>query len=479
MSTDPSSHRPAITTGALIFLAILCTTFAGGRQSIELCAWLAPVPWLLWVRRVDSWRGRGLVLLAALFAATTQLATIVTPPMPWFMPIAYGLPGGLGLWVVLMIWDALRRRTSEGHAIVAFAALNALSDWSGAMGSPLGTWGTTSAGVPDSLVLLQLASVLGVAGVGFVMGWAPAWLAAILANPERRWRGHTLALALGLAAVFGFGTWRLAQPSDATTTTVGAVTTALGFGEGGLPQREELAAEVDVLFERSQRAAERGARLVVWNEGATAVRPEEEAALVDRGKAFAAAHGVDLVLAYIIVTNEQPLAFDNLAVFIDDRGEVLTRYYKRHPVPGETEPSDNPVPRLERPYGTVSLAICYDADFPEMSRAHAAAGADFVALPSSDWAGIDPIHTLMSRVRAIEGGYALLRSTRWAASAGFDSLGRVRGWMRADEDAHVLLVDLPIERRETVYARLGNAPVALAGLYVLALVVVAVRRRKD
>lgn len=347
------------------------------------------------------------------------------------------------------------------------------------MTSPMGTWATSSAGVPDDLVLLQLASVLGVAGIGFVMGWVPAWIAAVLANPKRRWRGHTVALAAALAAVFGFGTWRLAQPSKAPTVSVAAVTTDLGFGEGGLPDSETLAAEVDALFTRSLHAAERGARLIVWNEGATAVRPNEEPALLERGRAFAAEHQVDLVLAYIVVTHEAPLAFDNLAVFIADDGAVLTRYYKRHPVPGETEPSDNPVPRLERPYGTVSLGICYDADFPEMARAHAAVGADLVALPSSDWAGIDPIHTKMSRLRAIEGGYAMLRSTRWAASAGFDSLGRVRGWMRTDEEHdQVLVTELPIARRSTVYSRIGDWPMAFAGLYLLMLTALALRRRR-
>jgi len=477
-SSATTPHRPAVTTAGLVALAMLCTFFAGGRQAIELCAWLAPVPWLLWVRRVDDWRGRGLVLCAALVAAIAQLATIVTPPMSPLIALAFGVPAGLGLWLMLMVWDWLRRRTSEGHAILAFAALNALSDWSGAMTSPMGTWATSSAGVTDDLALLQLTSVFGVAGIGFIMGWVPAWLAAVLAHPERRWRGHTLAIAVALAGVYGFGTWRLAQPSEAPTVAVAAVTTELGFGEGGLPDREQLAAEVDALFGRSLHAADRGARLVVWNEGATAVRPEEERALVDRGRRFAAEHHVDLVLAYIVVTGEGPLTFDNLAVFIDESGEVLTRYYKRHPVPGETEPSDNPVPRLERPYGTVSLAICYDADFPEMSRAHAAVGADLVALPSSDWAGIDPIHTKMSRVRAIEGGYSVLRSTRWAASAAFDPEGRIRGWMRADE-AHqqVLLAELPVARRATLYTRIGNAPVALPALYLLALGVLALRRR--
>ncbi len=475
-----SAHRPSVTTPVLVAAALLLTFFAGGRQAIELCAWLAPVPWLLWVRRVEGWRGRLLVLVAALVATVAQLLTIVTEPLGPLPAFGYGVPAGLGFWLVLMAWDLLRRRTTERRAIYAFAALTAVWDWAAAMTTPMGAWATRSAGVTDDLVLLQLGSLLGVGGIGFMMGWVPAWLAAVLASPDRRWRADGLALVLALGAVFGFGVWRLAQPSDAPTVTVAGVTTDLGFGPQGLPDRDALAVEVDALFERSAGAAARGARLVVWNEGATAVRPDEEDALVERGRAFARAHSVDLVLAYIRVTAEQPLAFDNLAVFIGAGGEELSRYHKRHPVPGETEPSSNPVPELHRPYGTVSLAICYDADFPEMVRQHARVGAELVAVPSSDWAGIDPIHTKMSRLRAIEGGYSLLRPTRWAASAGFDSLGRIRGWMRTDErHDQVLLVDLPVAERTTVYERIGDVPIAFAGLYLVALLVAALRRRRQ
>ena len=176
------------------------------------------------------------------------------------------------------------------------------------------------------------------------------------------------------------------------------------------------------------------------------------------------------MLAYIVVTEAgPPLAFQNKAAFLDDTGALLATYHKRHPVPGETTPSDNRVPRIERPYGTGALAICYDHDFPEMSRGHARQQADLVALPSSDWAGIDPIHTRMARLRAIEGGFSSLRATRWAASAGFDPMGRVRGWMRTDEaNDQILLVELPMQRIPTLYARAGDAPVLIGALLILA-----------
>lgn len=469
-----------VPTWVLVLLGVAFVALSGGRFGVEALAWIAPVPWLLWLRRIHRWPSRLAVLVAAMAAVTLQFSTIITEPIPAMFAVLFGVPVGIGLWLLLMVWDGLRRRTSEALALYALPALAAVSDLVGSTWGLAGTWGTASANVSDNLVVLQLASVFGVAGVGFVVAWVASWIATVLAAPRRReWLGHGLVLAVALVAVAGFGTWRLAQPSTGTTVPVAAVVTDLGLSPAGLPTEDALRANVDTLFERSGLAADRGARLVVWNEGATAVRPADEAELLSRGQAFARERGVDLVLAYIVVTQEAPLAFRNRAVFVDDAGRVLTTYHKRHPVPGETEPSDNPVPRLERPYGVVSLAICYDQDFPEMARGHAAVGAELVAVPSSDWAGIDPVHTKMARTRAIEGGYSMLRATRWAASAGFDAMGRVRGWMRVDEaNDRVLVTELPTERVPTVYATIGDAPVSLAGLYLVGLAGLALRRRR-
>jgi apolipoprotein N-acyltransferase len=60
---------------------------------------------------------------------------------------------------------------------------------------------------------------------------------------------------------------------------------------------------------------------------------------------------------------------------------------------------------------TMSGALCYDYDFPALAAQHGSLGVDLVALPSSDWRGIDPIHTQMAAVRAIEQGVSIVRST--------------------------------------------------------------------
>lgn len=102
-----------------------------------------------------------------------------------------------------------------------------------------------------------------------------------------------------------------------------------------------------------------------------------------------------------------------------------------------------------------------------MALEHAALGIELVAVPSSDWRGIDPVHTQMARIRAIEGGFSVVRSTRWAASAAFDAYGRVRSWMPVTEaNDRVMIASVPVGRIGTLYARIGDTAVAFAGAWL-------------
>ena len=95
---------------------------------------------------------------------------------------------------------------------------------------------------------------------------------------------------------------------------------------------------------------------------------------------------------------------------------------------------------------------------------------DFVALPSSDWRGIDPIHTEMAALRAIEQGFSIVRSTRFGLSAGIDPFGRTRARRSSFEtDDRVLLVDLPRHGIPTAYRRMGDALVYASAAFVLLL----------
>ena len=481
LSGPPSLRSLAsrVPSAVLFAAGIVLSAASGYRWGVALFAWVAPVPFLILAARATGWRARLVLLGAVFFATCLQIGKIVTEPVAWWAFLPFAIPSALVLWLLVLGWASVRRRLGETAALFAYPAAVAIAEWSGYGLSELGTWGSGASMQTDSLPLLQLASLVGIPGIGFLMALVASGLALLLvADEPARHRRAFAAIVAAVALTLVFGSVRLFGALPERTITVGAVTTDVGMGTKGLPGREELAENTDELFERSARAADRGARIVVWNEAATLVDRADERAFLERGKRFARERGVDLVLAYGVQLPSDGFFFENTYAWIGSEGEILEQYEKHHPVPGEpSRRGTQPLRVLDRPYGKVAGAICYDYDFPSMAVAHARLGAELVVVPSSDWRGIDPFHTEIARTRAIEGGFSVVRPVRWASSAAFDAHGRVRAWMSRDDADHVMIATVPIGRVPTLYARIGDAPVALAAVFLLAVVVQMLRRR--
>jgi apolipoprotein N-acyltransferase len=114
-----------------------------------------------------------------------------------------------------------------------------------------------------------------------------------------------------------------------------------------------------------------------------------------------------------------------------------------------------------------------------MGLAHAGLGAGLVVVPSSDWRGIDPYHTQMTRLRAIESGVSVVRPVRWATSMAFDAYGRIRGALPYFEsNDRILLVQVPTEPVKTVYAHIGDSAGVLYALLLCWAVASALANRR-
>jgi apolipoprotein N-acyltransferase len=478
-----TARRPALTlpSWALLGLGGAATVLVGGlRWNVAALAWVAPVPFLLFLKRSQGWKARFALLAVLLLATHVQVAKIVTAPVPFAMVPMFAAPIAFVAWLVYVGWDLLRARSGEGWAIYAFPALMALAEIGGYRLTEGGTWGTAASTQLEDLPLIQLLSLTGSSGLAFLMGWVASWLAALLAASDRGWlKVHAAVLGLALLGVFTYGSIRIFASQERTVRVAGVVS-EVGLGAGGLPSPEVLARNLDDLFGRSAAAAGQGARLVVWNEGASAVRKEDEPSVVARGQALAREKGIDLVLAYIVPLGESPFTFENKYVWITEKGEVLETYLKHHPVPGEgSVRGTEPLRVHQRPYGAAAGAICYDYDFPAMGLAHAALGAGLVVVPSSDWKGIDPYHTQMTRLRAIESGLSVVRPVRWATSMAFDAYGRTRGALPYFEsNDRILLVQVPTEPVKTLYSRIGDRAGALYALLLGGAVTSAIANRR-
>jgi apolipoprotein N-acyltransferase len=474
LSRPPATRLPP---WAWLLLGAVLMALSGMRFGVAALAWIAPVPWLIYLRQTSGWRSRLGFAVVVQLALLLQIAKIVTAPIPFAAAPMFSVPMALGATVLFIAFEAWRRRLGDGWGLVLFPALAVLSEWVSASGSELGSWGASAYTQIDNLPLLQTASIFGLAGIGWLMAQAAAVIAVGLAAPRQRgWRPVGLVTAVLFIVAQLWGAVRLSTDLEGPEVLVAGVVSDIGM-DGGLPSPDAVATGTDALFARSEAAASAGAALVVWNEGATLVEHADEAGFLARGQAMSAATGADLVLAYVVPLDGMR-RFENKYVWMTPTGAEQT-YLKHHPVPGEGSVAGTaPFEVRSRPYGQVGGAICYDFDFPALGMAYAELGAGLMVVPSSDWKGIDPYHTQMAAIRGIEGGYSVLRPVRWATSGAYDPMGRPRGTMSwFEDDERVLLARLPTTRIDTLYSRVGDVIPALGGVFVLLGLLALVRRR--
>ena len=457
-----------------LVLGLVATAAGHMRWGIDPLAWAAPLAWLRYLSlsttRVQR-LGFGLVFALAWIVT---LAGIATAPVP--IGLAFGFGGAIAALLVwpYLVWSWQVRRLGQrsGWTTLLFPAAMVVAETLAHRATPFGVWGHAANTALGDLPLMQLAALTGASGIGFVLHWLAAALEARSSHEGhqgRHRRGLWLALA-SLVAAHVYGELRLDLEANRATETVrvAAVGTDSDLSGPPVPPIEVRRAWDEALFERTRVAAEAGAELVVWTEAAAVVERDEEQAWLERVGELASTLEVAIVAGYIVpLGSDADFHYDNAYALFGPESGLEHRYLKHRPVPGEPATrGTGPAPRWSsETLGELSGAICYDYDFP--SSAVERAGVDLVALPSSDWRGIDPIHTHMARLRAIEGGHALLRSTRFGLSAGIDALGVVHAQSSAfDDGQQVMVVNLPRHGRRTLYASLGEWFALLSALFV-------------
>jgi len=265
-----------------------------------------------------------------------------------------------------------------------------------------------------------------------------------------------------------------------------------------------------------------GPRVVLWPEGAvpdylrtgydpawyaeTTYGGDPELARERMGRVIGANSLLMTGAADLAVTSRQVIGAWNVITLIDPAGTIRGGYAKAHLVPfgeylpmrpwltplglsrlvsGDLDFAPGPGPRtidlgpVERGgWGRAGFQICYEIIFPGdvIDRSNR---PDYLFNPSNDgWFGTwgPPQHLAQARLRAIEEGLPVLRSTTTGISAVIDAGGGVRQWLArrvaARADGHV-----PAPRAPTLFARFGNMLSLAWSVVVLVSGLVATRRK--
>jgi apolipoprotein N-acyltransferase len=480
--TDPTrvAHTikdPARPLSPLLLLlgGAVLIAFTFMRYSVPEIAWVAFAPFLLVLHERGTLGRHFAVLVASLIAVLIAVTKMATGEIPWMPTVPmFAIPMAFSYFTAVAVAGMVHRRLGVRWGIYTFASMAAALAWIQYSFTPGSSWGALAHTQLENLPLVQLAALTGIGGLTFLVALGSGLAAAAWSRGVRVIRRDLVLFGLLLGISVLYGEMRLARPAIGPSVLVGSVVSPVTHDEfnGALGNVDTLRRFDGELFARSARAADHGAKVIVWNELATFVSLASEPAFVARGQAFARERGVMLVMAYGVVESLQPFHDANkYRIYLPD-GTMADEYLKRYPVPGDPDEVGRAHARVVS-FGGVNYAggICYDYGFPNIARDNAVDGAALALVPSSDWRGIDPEHGLMAMMNAVAVGLPMVRPVRGATSIATDQYGLVLGSLRADGSSDgVMVAVVPGKRVPTLYARTGEI-VPLVALVFCALAV--------
>jgi apolipoprotein N-acyltransferase len=446
-----------INPNLLLAIGILTMTATHMSYNIDIIAWIAYVPFLIYLSLTKGLKSRLLFVVALILAWSLVTAKIITPPIPYAMVFLYAIPISLFHLPAYLIWDKFKQHKGS---FILFPAILTLMEWLQYTFTPFASWGAAAYTQAHSIAIVQTVSLLGMAGLSFLIYWVNISITEIILTKKLRYFNFQIPI-LALILLILFGTARLYTNTSKQipTMTVAAVGTDSAVSGLPLPSKESNDSVKNALFERTKRAANNHAQLIVWNEAAVFILPDDEAKWQAALSTLAAEHKISLVASYVVPISITPLKYENKYLYINSIGAIDYTYHKHQPVPGEPSAKGKELLKVFDIAGSkISGAICYDYDFPYLAKEIGQLKADIVAIPSSDWRGIDPLHSQMAAFRAIEQGHSIIRSTRFGLSAAITPYGEMVAQMSSfDKNDKIMTAELPVKSVATVYSIIGDA----------------------
>jgi apolipoprotein N-acyltransferase len=406
----------------------------------------------------------------------------------WMAPFALaGMAGGLALFWAAPFALARAWWPPGMWRVLLLASLWTLAELARAHVLTGFPWGLVAYGWVETPVI-QAVALFGPHALGLLT------LVAALLPGLRSWRALAAAAAL-VAAGWGFGAWRLAQPAPERPEPL-VVRLVQPDADQALKWQPGMQQE---FYERHLGLSRAGPRpdVTVWSETAVPFPLEGSPELLAESAAAAAPGTLVLGIQRSEPGPEGRRWYNSLAVLGPDGGPVAV-YDKHHLVPfGEYIPRADWVARLGVP-GLRTLTsggfsagsgphvvvapgvppflplICYEAIFPQELRAPEGRPEWLLQVTNDAWFGSasGPYqHFAQARVRAIEQGLPLARAANTGISAMVDPFGRVLARLELGEMGYVDAA-LPGALPATPYARSGDLFTLIAIAAILGLTVI-------
>ncbi len=479
---------------AILLAGSLLVGFSMGSWLAAPAAWIGPVLIMRFARDHQVGRGWLLVLAACTLSFVIGFGGVWTSSN-WPLPLVVSLPVLYGfLWSLPYLADRLMSPRLPGFSSTLVYPLAAAGlEFVNSSTNPVGAWGATGFTQYGELPLMQLASVTGMIGITFLMGWF-----ASVANWawENRSRGTDLRRGVAvfgavLVLVLVFGLLRLNLASTGDTIRVAGITAdparSLAQRTDAMSDPAAIAAAIqshwDAYFDETAREAKAGAQVVVWPEvSGVAFSSDEASSLVAQAQDVAREQAVYVAIGLYVKHKDTGDPTENKLLLIDPTGGIVIDHvkYGGSIIEANRLVGDGTLQAVTTPLGVLSGVICWDTDYPAVIGQAGRNGTGLLLVPSSDWAEIDPLHTQMAVFRAIENGHSLVRQAEGNVSVAVDPYGRVLAQTDFFDAAdRTMVAQVPVAHVDTLYSSLGRwlGWVCVVGFVLLVVWVVVSRRR--
>ncbi|MBL0714756.1 MAG: apolipoprotein N-acyltransferase [Desulfosarcina sp.] len=514
----PETRRPI--DRSKLFLALVAgfiLTAAFPRTGWFVLAGLGYVPLLLALRDVGPWDGFRLGLITGLVHALSLFYWIA------YTITTYGhAPMATAVGVLLLLCTYIAFYTAVFSALAVYAGCAprltpialpvlyvALEYLRGHLltGFP---WGFLGHSQYAFRPMIQIADITGVHGISFILMLVNATLCfLILWRGGKTWQGRPISLqtasgwglaTLGiLVATITYGYVRIGQVERYAAA---APRVRVAVIQGNIPQTVKWDPAFQISTTKKyirlslQAAADRP-DLVVWPETATPFHMHHNKVLTGMVSRGVQAAGMPFVIGSpFFIRKGKQADYYNSAFLVTADGRIGSRYDKAHLVPfGEYVPLRRWLPFVGKLVAQVGdfmagrpgqvlhwqnhrLAplICYEAIFPELTRAAVQNGADLlINLTNDAWYGRTSApyqHLSLCVFRAVESRRSFIRAANTGISGFIDPSGKI-------ETPTGLFVDAIASREvatlttKTVYSRIGDAFAYVCLVAAAALVIAA------
>lgn len=453
-----------------LIIAMICGIFSNGRWLIPVTSWLTPVFFLRFVYSQKPKRGLligGLAMGAINIIAWVGMSTLELP----FEIILFFWTGVL-FWIPYFVARLLAPRIRGFASTLMFPLAFVTVEFMYFSLSPYYSNGSLAYTQADFLPLVQILSITGLAGITFLITWTAS---VIHWSWENAFDFETIGTGVGLCTavllsvlLFGESRLLLGWPTAETirAATVAAspqATTYIEMAEADPDSGSEYYFDVlEDYLARTKDMADAGAKVVVWDELAIRVAFDSESFVIQQGQDLTREISIYLLMTLRVQDpdsgNSPRRQRENKAVLIGPDGEIVFHYLKARVTPGDREKNrgDGLLQVVEIPPGRLSAAICLDMDDPVLIRQAGRKVVELMLNPADNNPVDDDMQLRMAMYRAVENGFALLRSTRDGFSAAYDHHGRLLAVSGHTTPDATMLANIPVESTTTVYTRIGD-----------------------